>query len=70
MRWEQLDLEGRLWTLPAQSTKAKRRHEVPLSDLALSIIEGVPQAGGQPVPVHDDAEDADQRVQPRQDLDR
>jgi integrase len=48
MRWEQLDLDNRLWTLPAQSTKAKRRHEVPLSDLALTIIERIPQQEGCP----------------------
>jgi integrase len=43
MTWDQLDLEGRLWTLPAQSTKAKRRHEVPLSDLALEIVTSIPR---------------------------
>jgi integrase len=43
MTWNQLDLEGRLWTLPAQSTKAKRRHEVPLSDLALEIVTSIPR---------------------------
>jgi integrase len=43
MTWDQLDLEGRLWTLPAQSTKAKRRHEVPLSDLALEVVGSIPR---------------------------
>jgi integrase len=46
MRWDQLDLANHLWTLPAQSTKAKRRHEVPLSDLAIEIIERVPKQEG------------------------
>ena len=36
MNWPQIDLERRLWTLPAEETKAGRVHEVPLSDLALS----------------------------------
>ena len=48
MTWEQLDIENRLWTLPAQSTKAKRRHGVPLSDLAVAIIEGIPHQEGSP----------------------
>jgi integrase len=48
MTWAQLDVENRLWTLLAQSTKAKRRHEVPLSDLALAIIEAIPRQEGSP----------------------
>jgi len=46
MTWDQLDLENQLWILPAQSTKAKRRHEVPLSDLAIAILERVPHQEG------------------------
>jgi len=42
MAWDQLDFENRLWTLPAQSTKANRRHEVPLADLALEVIAAIP----------------------------
>jgi integrase len=42
MAWDQLDLENCLWTLPAQSTKANRRHEVPLADLALRVIAAIP----------------------------
>ena len=30
MQWGELDLEGRLWSLPSQRTKAGRAHEVPL----------------------------------------
>jgi integrase len=48
MTWGQLDVENRLWTLLAQSTKAKRRHEVPLSDLALAIMERIPRQEGSP----------------------
>jgi integrase len=40
MRWEDLDLEARLWTLPREATKADRLHEVPLSALALEILNG------------------------------
>jgi integrase len=41
MRWDQLDLEGeRLWTLPPENTKADREHVVPLSDMALEVLNG------------------------------
>jgi integrase len=44
-----LDLDHRLWTLPRELTKADRVHEVPLSDLALEIIEGLPRVGTGPL---------------------
>lgn len=40
MRWEDLDLKSGLWTLPRESTKADRLHEVPLSSLALDVLDG------------------------------
>jgi integrase len=45
MAWADLDLERRLWTLPRALTKADRIHEVPLSPLALEIIQSVPKIG-------------------------
>jgi integrase len=39
MEWSEIDLERKLWTLPAERVKNKRRHEVPLSAAALAIIE-------------------------------
>ncbi len=38
-RWEEIDLNARLWTIPAERVKAKREHIVPLSDQALNILE-------------------------------
>src|SRR4029077_11205566 len=38
MTVDELDLERRLWTLPAARTKNGHSHEVPLSDLALELI--------------------------------
>lgn len=37
--WEEFDLESRLWTIPAERMKAKRDHDVPLSDAATAILE-------------------------------
>lgn len=41
MRWSELDLENKLWTLPRDRTKSDRGHEVPLSSLAIEILKGL-----------------------------
>ncbi|PXW19687.1 integrase domain-containing protein [Pantoea sp. JKS000250] len=38
-RWEEIDLDTKLWTIPAMRMKAKREHIVPLSPQALDILE-------------------------------
>lgn len=38
-RWAEIDLDAKLWTIPAERMKAKREHIVPLSHQALEIIE-------------------------------
>ncbi|OAT28133.1 phage P4-associated integrase [Buttiauxella ferragutiae ATCC 51602] len=38
-RWEEIDLDAKLWTVPAERMKAKREHIVPLSPQALEILE-------------------------------
>lgn len=38
-RWEEIDLNAKLWTIPAERMKAKREHIVPLSLQALDILE-------------------------------
>jgi integrase len=43
MRWDEIDLEARLWTLPAERVKNGERHEVPLSDAAIAIISALPR---------------------------
>jgi len=43
--WGEIDQRGRLWTLPRSRTKADRAHEIPLSDLAVSILEASPRLG-------------------------
>ena len=37
--WSEVDLERRLWTIPAERMKAAREHRVPLSDRAVEILE-------------------------------
>jgi integrase len=39
LRWADLDIENKLWTIPGEFTKPGRSHEVPLSPIALAILE-------------------------------
>src|SRR3546814_13846274 len=36
--WAEFDLEGRLWTIPADHMKRSKGHMVPLSDAALAVL--------------------------------
>ena len=36
--WREVDVEARLWTIPASRTKTRREHRVPLGDGAMSIL--------------------------------
>ncbi|HEX8667119.1 MAG TPA: tyrosine-type recombinase/integrase [Allosphingosinicella sp.] len=45
MRWDDLDLDGSMWTIPAANTKGERRHFVPLSAAAVQILEPLPRLG-------------------------
>jgi len=38
-RWVEIDLDAKLWTIPAERMKAKREHIVPLSPQALEVLE-------------------------------
>jgi integrase len=43
MRWSELDLATKLWSLPGERVKNKKSHTVPLSPQALAIIEATPR---------------------------
>ena len=45
MRWQDLDLEKGLWTLPREATKGNRSHEVPLAPSAVEILGSLPRFG-------------------------
>ncbi|WP_210515054.1 integrase domain-containing protein [Pantoea ananatis] len=40
-RWAEIDLDAKLWIIPAKRMKAKREHIVPLSPQALDILEAM-----------------------------
>jgi integrase len=46
-RWDEFDLEGKLWTVPADRMKARVQHRVPLSDRAVSILEDLQKLGSE-----------------------
>jgi integrase len=43
MRWEEIDLDRNVWTIPAERSKNRREHAVPLSDAAVAMIAALPQ---------------------------
>lgn len=46
MRWNEVDFTRKLWSIPASNMKSGRAHDVPLSDLALAELRGMPELGG------------------------
>ncbi|WP_018263341.1 tyrosine-type recombinase/integrase [Methylobacterium sp. WSM2598] len=45
-RWIEINLNERIWTIPAERMKAGREHRAPLSDAALAVLEPLRAAGG------------------------
>ena len=43
MRWSELDLKNKTWTIPKERTKNKRMHIVPLSAPVLEMLEEMPR---------------------------
>jgi integrase len=46
MRWADVDVDAKLWTLPAEATKAGRTHAVPLAPVAVEILKALPRKAG------------------------
>ena len=44
-RWSEIDMEKRIWTIPAEKIKMKRGLEVPLSDAAINLLASTPKLG-------------------------
>jgi integrase len=43
MRWSEINLKTKLWTIPPERCKSDRPHVVPLSDLAIEILTSLPR---------------------------
>jgi integrase len=46
MRWSEIDIKKKLWTIPAERMKGDQAHLVPLSDKAIELLEGLPRFKG------------------------
>lgn len=46
--WDEIDLDRKLWTVPAERMKAQREHVVPLSEAAIKLLKAVPRMQGSP----------------------
>ena len=46
MQWSEIDRDNALWIIPADRTKSGRETEVPLSSLALEILDALPRFAG------------------------
>jgi integrase len=46
--WDEIDLDGKTWVIPAERMKGAREHRVPLNDRALAILRDVPREDGNP----------------------
>ena len=44
--WEEIDTQAGIWVIPANRMKAKRKHRVPLSTQALSLLDKLPTRKG------------------------
>ena len=41
--WDEIDLPGKTWTIPASRMKMEKEHKVPLSDRAVKILKSLPR---------------------------
>ena len=41
MRWSDIDLVGKWWTIPAERSKNKLPHRVPLTEQAIAVLRGI-----------------------------
>jgi integrase len=46
MRWSEIDLATKTWTLPAARSKNRHEHVLPLPDAAVDILRGLPRIEG------------------------
>lgn len=44
--WQEIDIDARMWVIPAERMKAGREHRVPLSDRVIEILESLPRENG------------------------
>ena len=45
-RWDEIDLEQKLWIIPASRMKKRKEHRIPLTNQALAILDGMRSISG------------------------
>ena len=45
MKWNDIDFDKAIWSLPKEQTKAKRQHDIPMTPLVIDILKSVPRNG-------------------------
>jgi integrase len=45
-KWDEFDLDGKRWVVPAERMKASKEHEIPLSDRAVELLSSIPRVSG------------------------
>lgn len=46
MKWEDIDLQGKVWSVPAEMSKTRFAHRVPLTDRAVELLESIGPGAG------------------------
>src|SRR5260370_38669451 len=54
-QWPEIDLAGRVWTVPGERMKIGREHRVPLSEAATALLQALPRRGPDLFPGHGSA---------------
>ncbi len=44
--WDEIDFDGRIWTIPPERLKSGREHRVPLTDACIAILKALPRERG------------------------
>jgi integrase len=44
--WQEIDFENKVWNIPAEHTKTKQEHRVPLSPQAIKLLKQIPKVTG------------------------
>jgi integrase len=47
-RWDEIDLDKKLWTIPKARMKKRRAHRIPLAPVAIEILGLCPRTDGEP----------------------
>ncbi|MGR5144468.1 integrase domain-containing protein [Photobacterium sp. DNB23_23_1] len=45
-RWEEIDLERKVWTIPAERMKKRREHSIPLTSESIALLEAIHPLSG------------------------